>query len=98
MNKSKNKILSVLLLVFTFFVVHDFAIESFSDTTQNVASSIEISENIDLELHDNIHNMLEIHLPAILYSELAVVNTKPSTLEISSTSFTSFVLKRPPAA
>lgn len=105
MNKYKNKILSLVLLSLTFFVVHDYVIESFSQGVQHVTYSSEydsattdakIKQDVYSDLHDNVHTMLNINLHPTEPIQLTFLNLKPSTHETSSISYITPVPNKPP--
>lgn len=100
MNRYKSKILSVLLFAFTFFIVHDYVIEtSACANTYELYSSSELIEEVSdttLELHDNIHSMLQVHINHNLLLLNTFLKIRPTTKEKSSISYISFVPHRPP--
>ncbi|MFA6192418.1 MAG: hypothetical protein WC665_08705 [Sulfurimonas sp.] len=105
MKKHKNNILLILLFMFTFLVVHDYAIESFDADTQNelcylsndYSSSLNKS-SLDLasQIHDSIHTLLEINIMQQLPIVSALLKINPHSLEIASISYINTVLQRPP--
>lgn len=98
MKRYKNKILSVLLLAFTFFVLHDYVIQNFSEGIDygiTVASEVN-DKDICSVVHDNIHAMYEVNLDKHNIIYLTFLTSKPSILEASSTSYISLVPNKPP--
>ena len=105
MKRHKNNILLALLLLFTFFVVHDYAIEFFDADTQHELcylgndSSLSLNESgLDLasQIHNSIHTLLEINITQQLPIVSAPLKINPHTLEIASISYINSVLQRPP--
>jgi hypothetical protein len=105
MKKHKNNILLVLLFIFTFLVVHDYAIESFDADTQhelcylsNDYSSSLNKNSLDLasQIHNSIHTLLEINITQQLPIVSALLKINPHSLEIASISYINPVLQRPP--
>lgn len=96
MNKYKIKIVSVLLFAFTFFLLHDYALELPNDIVHEKSCSIENVSGHLAQLHDNIHSIFETSVSIIESIEIASLNTKPNTKEISLTSYISFVPQKPP--
>ncbi|MFA6136863.1 MAG: hypothetical protein WC667_02130 [Sulfurimonas sp.] len=105
MKKYKNNILLILLFIFTFLVVHDYAIVSFDADTQheicylgNDYSSLLNKSSLDLasQIHNSIHTLLEINITQQLPIVSAPLKINPYTLEIASISYINSVLQRPP--
>ncbi|MCX6075577.1 MAG: hypothetical protein NTW78_01675 [Campylobacterales bacterium] len=105
MEKRKNNILFVLLFVFAFLVIHDYAIESFDADTQHELcylgsdfSSFLNKSNLDLasQVHSSIHTLLEINIVQQMPIVLIPLKINPPSMEVASTSYIDFVLQRPP--
>ena len=105
MKKYKTNILFVLLFVFTFLVVHDYAIESFDADTQhelcyldNGFSSSLSKNGLDLasQIHNSIHTLLEINITQQMPILFVSLKINPPSIEVASASYINFVLQRPP--
>lgn len=105
MKRYKNKLISVLLLAFTFLLVHDYVIHSISQDmkhsvyvsqNQTLDSSQNIDKDICSDIHDNIHTMFEIKLEEYALVYLISSTNKPNIAEATSTSYISLVPNKPP--
>lgn len=105
MNTHKNKILSLLLFVFTFFVVHDYVIEGFETSVEptacikaydSKASCIVSDIDVYTQIHDNIHSMLQVHLDSNELFKMSLLKMPPSTYQLSSNSYVTPLPEKPP--
>ena len=105
MNKFKNKILSVLLFAFTFFVIHDYVIAYSANATydkvevsqkQIPAATLNTDISID-ELHEDIHAMLDTPIKHVEVLTIALLNTKPLRKQFSSITYIGINPNKPPA-
>jgi len=101
MKTIKNKILSVLLFTFAFFVMHDHIMATvYSDVkyeyslTEKTQSAADLKSNI----HDTIHTSLDLNREEIFTVELKFSDLKPTTFIVRLTSSTHLVPQRPPLA
>lgn len=99
MKSIKNKILSVLLFTFAFFVMHDYVVvETYTDTNYEL-SYIELDESsVDLQshIHEAIHTMLALNEEQKLFTQQKLPDTKPSVSVGSLISHIHQVPQRPP--
>ena len=105
MKKFKNKILSVVLLAMTFFVMHDYVIESFSTDMQETQGfyaydTVTLDTNVDkdiyTQIHDDIHTMFEVDVTNVPTLELVSLTFKPSAYQASLLSYISLAPSKPP--
>ncbi|MFT5660568.1 MAG: hypothetical protein ACI9TV_001210 [Sulfurimonas sp.] len=97
MKKFRIKIVSALLLAFTFFMVHDYVIQHPADV-QYTQLYLDANSMEDIsEVHDKIHSVFHSSLLIITLLDFDSINTKPNTNEPIYLSHTSFIPSRPPA-
>ena len=101
MKKFRIKIVSVLLLAITFFMVHDYVILHPADIKHSQVclydNTVDKSmENIS-EVHDKIHSIFHSSLSSVTSIEFDAINIKPNTNEPTLLSYINFVPIRPPA-
>lgn len=101
MKTIKNKILSVLLLTFTFFVMHDYIVVV--DHHANFKSEVyhidyDVSVNVQAHIHEAIHMILAFNFEAELLLEEKLLDTKPSVSPFILISHVNLVPQRPPLA
>lgn len=97
----KKQILALLLLCFTFFIVHDYAIEAIdSDTQLELCYSQDSSFVLDLqsEIHDHIHFLLDVPLEQHPIDSKILLSTVPMFKAIFTNDTIFPVLHTPPIA
>jgi len=78
--KFQKTIFSVLLLVFTFFIIHDYVIEEFDTDTQYelcYAQNSDITLDTQTQIHQFIHNMLDAPLLESMVSFCGIAMFRP---------------------
>lgn len=97
MKMIKNRVLTLLLLTFAFFVVHDFVVH---DIHQNAKCEIsyKVCDKAELQskVHDTIHNIFNFNLEDTLFVEEKLLDTPPSSIIIRLSSNITSVEQRPP--
>ena len=99
MKSIKNKILSVLLFTFAFFVMHDYIVKGANTNVDYKLCYMEYDENsIDLKLHvhETIHTILALNCEEESAIQHKLSDTKPSILVVGLTSHINLVPQRPP--
>lgn len=99
MKSIKNKILSVLLFTFAFFVMHDYIVgDIYADVEYEFCYMEHDESSLDLEshIHNAIHTMLALNNEEELIVDLKLPDTKPSVLILGLTSHIHLVPQRPP--
>ncbi|MDF1874974.1 hypothetical protein JHD48_04420 [Sulfurimonas sp. SAG-AH-194-I05] len=101
--KFKREILSVLLLAFTFFIVHDYVIESFSEGIQFCKIHFDkehectnTHEESASQLHDSFHTMFESYIDTSVFIEKISLHEKRLATQLFPISFFSTTPHRPP--
>jgi len=96
MKKIKNKVLTLLLLTFAFFVVHDCVVDDL-----HYVASYELSYNvvdkayIEKNVHESVHNIF-FNFQEASSSEEKLLDIAPSSIQYSLSSNINPVSKRPP--
>lgn len=99
MKKIRNRVFSVLLFAFTFFVVHDHVIMSVDvDTQHEICFSKNDKSNLDLasQIHDCIHVLLAVSLQENSLFALTISSVQPSYTQVDLTSHVRSIPQRPP--
>lgn len=101
MKRYKNNILSILLLAFTFLVVHDYVVLNTSPEmgfydSEDMGIHLESNKDIFSDIHDDIHTMFEISLYQVELFLEATSNLKPRVFEVFCTSYISLIPVKPP--
>ena len=96
MKKIKNRVLTLLLLTFAFFVIHDCVV----DDLHYVASyelNCKILDKVDVnkDVHESVHNIF-FNFQEASSSEEKLLDATPSSLQYSLSSNINSVLQRPP--
>ena len=91
-----KKIVSVILLAITFFMVHDYVILHPTDTQHNQLCLNDNSVDDVSEVHEKIHSIFHSSLSVMTSIAFAAINIKPSTNEPTLISYINFVPSRPP--
>jgi hypothetical protein len=99
MKSIKNKVLSVLLLTFAFFVMHDYIIVDHHINSKYELCHLEHDDNTadaQAHLHEAIHTILAINLEDELIFEFKLSDAKPSGYISHLISHINLVPQRPP--
>jgi len=97
----KKQILTLLLLCFTFFIVHDYAIEAIdADTQLELCYSQDSSFILDIQsqIHDHIHLLLDVPLEQQPIDSKILLSTAPMFKAIFTYDTIFRVLHTPPIA
>jgi len=97
MKKIKKRVLTLLLITFAFFVVHDYVVHDMHHGV-NYELSYKVYDKSDMQnkIHDSIHTILNFNLKETLFIETKLLDAKPSSIILSLSSNTSQVPQRPP--
>jgi hypothetical protein len=102
MKSYKNNILSVLLLTFAFFILHDFFVEEIQVTKLSSIyeneKNIDIKKEIKIKAHESIHSIYKSDLEHHSNLQGKLSDLKPLNTFFSITSNISLVPQRPPSA
>ncbi|QFR50019.1 hypothetical protein FJR48_09895 [Sulfurimonas lithotrophica] len=95
----KNKILTVLLLIFAFFVVHDYFIQEHQIAKHGIIhAEHDISDgDAQSHMHEAIHSIWSTNCEDNIVIQEKLLDLKPSNLFFSITSNISLVPQRPPS-
>ncbi|NOR58919.1 MAG: hypothetical protein GQ474_10400 [Sulfurimonas sp.] len=99
MKSIKNKILSVLLFTFAFFVMHDYVVVDHHTELKYEVYHMEHDEtSVDLasHIHEAIHTILAFNCEAELSVQEKLLDAKPSVSPFSLISHVHLVPQRPP--
>jgi len=97
MKKIKQKVLTLLLLTFAFFVVHDYVVQ---DVHYNAGCelSYKVFDKTDMQnkVHESIHNIFSFNLEETPIKEAKLLDATPFSITFSLTSNINPVPQRPP--
>lgn len=100
MKSIKNKILSVLLFTFAFFVMHDYIVVADHHAEfKSEIYHIEYNDNsadAQAHIHEAIHTILAFNCEAELTMQEKLSDIKPSNLLLTLISHVNLVPQRPP--
>lgn len=97
MKKNKHRVLTLLLLTFAFFVVHDYVVQDVHhDAIYEL--SYKVSDKVDMQnnIHESIHNIFNCNLQEPSTAELKLLDSAPSSNSFSLSSNINPVPQRPP--
>jgi len=99
MKTLKNKILTVLLLSFAFFVMHDYFVTELHIEKHKLIhlEKIESKKEMQAHMHESIHTVFSMNFFEDIPLEGKLADLKPSNLFFSITSNVSLVPQRPPS-
>ena len=102
MNSIKNKILSVLLFTFAFFVMHDYivVVDHHTDFKSEICHMEHDDSSVETQahIHEGIHTILALNCEVELLLEKKLLDAKPSVSPFSIISHVNLVPQRPPLA
>nr|WP_321267872.1 hypothetical protein [uncultured Sulfurimonas sp.] len=100
MNSIKNKILSVLLFTFAFFVVHDYVVVNDYSQVKYEVNHAEYEKCVDkkIHIHDSIHSIFSFNLQDKYLILTKLLDAKPTNKLFSLSSYVNLVPQRPPLA
>ncbi|ABB45288.1 hypothetical protein Suden_2014 [Sulfurimonas denitrificans DSM 1251] len=97
MKMIKNRVVALLLITFAFFIVHDYVVQDIhQDTRCEVSYKVCDKAEMQIKIHDTIHNIFNVNLQETLFIETKLLDTPPSNMIISLSSNINPVLQRPP--
>ncbi|WP_373035011.1 hypothetical protein [Sulfurimonas sp.] len=99
MKSIKNKILSVLLFTFAFFVMHDYVVVDHHVSSKYELCHLEYDEqtaDVKAHLHEAIHTILAVNFENELIFQPKLPDAKPASSITGFTSHINFVPQRPP--
>ncbi|MDQ7044499.1 MAG: hypothetical protein Q9M32_01100 [Sulfurimonas sp.] len=96
MNTLKKKILSVLLLAFTFFVVHDYVIDKACENVKSIHYSAVSTDELIVNIHEHIHMMFQINVQTLSPLELVCSHCSPKSKDYVYLSSLIYTLNKPP--
>jgi hypothetical protein len=100
MKSMKNKILSVLIFTFAFFVMHDYVITNpYSEVINHESICMELQNSIEdkqAHIHDSIHSIFSINIEDKYTISEKLSDAKPTNKLFSLISCVTLVPQRPP--
>ncbi|EQB39825.1 hypothetical protein M947_04410 [Sulfurimonas hongkongensis] len=97
MKKIKKRVLTLLLLTFAFFVVHDYVVQDLHhDASYELSYKVFDKADMQSKIHDTIHNIFNFNLKETFFVETKLLDATPSSIILSLISNTSQVPQRPP--
>jgi len=100
MKSIKNKILSVLLFTFAFFVMHDYVVVvDYHSYFKSEVYEIEHNDtfaDVQTHIHEAIHTILAFNFESKLLVQEKLIDAKPSVSTFSIISHVNLVPQRPP--
>lgn len=97
MKMLKNKILTLLLFTFAFFMMHDYlTLELHQDTKYEISHKKYDKSDIQCKIHDTIHNFFNVTLQETSFIETKLLNPPPSSIIFRLSSNINIVLQKPP--
>jgi hypothetical protein len=99
MKTLKNKILSVLLLSFAFFMVHDYFIvdNQISEYKSSHIHQFDSAEEANIHMHEAVHTIWSMNNVKSLKVEQKTPLSQPSNLPFSISSNITLVPQKPPS-
>jgi len=95
----KNKILSVLLFVFAFFIMHDYFVQDQYEGAKCEIYQLEHDESFEdaqSHMHEAVHSIWATNCEEKLFLEEKLPDTKPNNTLFTLSTYVNLVPQRPP--
>jgi len=97
MKKIKNRVLTLLLLTFAFFVVHDYVVQDVHhDAIYELSYKVFDKADMQNKIHEYIHNIFTFNLQESLLADEKLLDVTPCSISYSLSSNINPVPQRPP--
>ncbi|MCK9491158.1 MAG: hypothetical protein M0Q24_03625 [Sulfurimonas sp.] len=97
MKKIRNKVLTLLLLTFAFFVVHDYVVEDVNqDAIYELSYKAFDKADMQDKIHESIHNIFTFNLEEASTKDVKLLDVAPCSITYSLSSNVNPVPQRPP--